>query len=174
MSGIPIPVLHECFSYNAETGLLIWKVRPLSHFKHERAAKAWNTRYAGTTAGSLNKSLGYMQVAIFDVKEYVHRIAFAMSSGEWPNGEVDHKDRNRQNNRLDNLRESAVLQNRRNASPHKNTASGFRGVSAKRDKWQARIRSKSVGVFDTPEEAAAAYNAAALEKYGDFAFQNTI
>ena len=46
--------LQECFDY--VDGKLIWKVRPLEHFKTKRAFSTWNTRFAGKTAGYLHSS----------------------------------------------------------------------------------------------------------------------
>jgi hypothetical protein len=62
----------------------------------------------------------------------------------------------------------------------KNNTSGFKGVTwdKSRSKWKAHIhierKIKNLGRFDSPEEAAIAYNEAALKYFGEFAFLNTI
>ena len=71
---------------------------------------------------------------------------------------VDHIDQDSLNNRLDNLRLVTRRQNRQNSKLNSNNTSGYRGVYKMYNKWQARImisagRSRSIGVFDTPEEA---------------------
>lgn len=53
--------------------------------------------------------------------------------------------------------------------------SGFRGVYERpsgEKRWQARIKGKSLGYFYTPEAAARAYDAAAVESFGDKAVLN--
>ena len=64
---------------------------------------------------------------------------------------------------------------RRNQNVRSNNTSGFKGVSwNKRDrKWEARIRNKSLGYFNDPTEAIAAYNAASREAFGEYHFSGT-
>ena len=45
--------LEECFIVNFEEGTLVWKTRPLSHFKSAKVCKIWNSNYAGKSAGSV-------------------------------------------------------------------------------------------------------------------------
>lgn len=58
------------------------------------------------------------------------------------------------------------------------TKSGFKGVAAKGSKWHARIRVngklRHIGSFESPVEAAKAYDAAALEAWGSGCHQNII
>lgn len=95
-----------------------------------------------------------------------------------PNLEVDHIDGDGLNNRRDNLRLATHSQNRQNSKLQSNNTSGYKGVDwYKRDgKWRAKImvggRRKTLGVFNTKEEAAAAYDAAAIKHFGEFARLN--
>lgn len=50
--------------------------------------------------------------------------------------------------------------------------SGYRGVSARKKKWIAWLKRKYIGSFDTPEEAARAYDNAAIELLGKHAILN--
>ncbi len=92
---------------------------------------------------------------------------------------VDHIDRNRLNNNVDNLRWASASENQMNASRDKsNTSSAYKGVSLHKttNKWMAyvqvgRVR-KYLGYFTSEREAAEAYNAAALESYKKFARLN--
>lgn len=95
--------------------------------------------------------------------------------------QVDHVNRDTLDNRRANLRLATRSQNGANCGFNPRNTSGFRGVSFHKElrKWQAQISGKStavpstyLGVFDTAEEAAAAYDAAALALYGEFAQTN--
>jgi hypothetical protein len=89
---------------------------------------------------------------------------------------TDHKNGDGLDNRRENLREATVAQNLRNRGCPVNNTSGFKGVSRKRDKWTAGIKAngvhKRLGGFATPEQAARAYDAMAIELHGEFACLN--
>lgn len=95
------------------------------------------------------------------------------------NYDVDHIDGNPLNNRLLNLRLATRSQNCINTGKPKNNTSGFKGVSfhQKTSKWIARIgyqcERKFLGYYSTAEEAAKAYNKAAIELFGEYALLNT-
>ena len=84
--------------------------------------------------------------------------------------QVDHIDGDPSNNRRSNLRLCTRAQNSQNQRRHLDNASGYKGVcwhKASR-KWHAQLSRKSVGLFDTAEQAKAAYDAAAERLFGDF------
>lgn len=101
----------------------------------------------------------------------MHRVLLGLKS----NQKVDHEDGNGLNNQRYNLRVATTSQNGMNRGKQRNNKSGFKGVTyfARTGKWVAHIRvdrkSQNLGYFFTPEEAHAAYCAAALELHGDFA-----
>lgn len=107
---------------------------------------------------------GYL-FAMLDGKNYgLHRLAWFYVHGVWHGGEIDHINGVKSDNRIDNLRAVDKFlnqQNRRSAS--RNSRSGFLGVHwcRCRKKWRATIsvdgRNKSLGRFETPEAAYAAY-----------------
>lgn len=88
---------------------------------------------------------------------------------------VDHLNRNTLDCRRDNLRVAGFSHNMQNRDMPA-SACGFRGVSCDRGRWRARIQldggERSLGSYPTPEEAARAYDAAALTIYGPFAWTN--
>lgn len=105
----------------------------------------------------------------------MHRDIVGVGSGI----DVDHKDGDGLNNHRHNLRPCTHSQNQRNAGKRGNTKSGYKGVYKKGsfDKsWQAVIsadgKSLSLGYFHSAEEAARAYDDAALVLHGDFARLN--
>ena len=92
--------------------------------------------------------------------------------------EVDHIDRDALNCQRYNMREATRTQNARNRIvPQTEGGSGYRGVQSFRDRWRAHIQiapgnRKHIGLYDTPEEAARAYDAMAREHHGEFAVLN--
>ena len=108
-----------------------------------------------------------------------HRLAWFLYHGTWPTEEIDHRDNDGQNNRIDNLRLATRQQNVRNVRKQAMydgvpTTSGFKGVHwAKREgKWQARIvvdrKQIHLGTFDDETEAAEAYRVASCRYFGEF------
>ena len=71
-------------------------------------------------------------------------------------------------------------ENCRNVAPTKKNSSGYKGVSWNKDRkrWTAHIKgagkSRYLGLFDTKEQAAEAYNKAAKEFFGEFAWLNPL
>jgi hypothetical protein len=96
----------------------------------------------------------------------------------WASGNqvVDHKNRNILDCRLKNLRLATVQQNNANRKPWGKTK--YKGVSFNkaRQKYEASMkvdgRKQHLGMFDCAKKAAAAYDAAALNVWGEFAFLN--
>ena len=93
---------------------------------------------------------------------------------------VDHINQIRNDNQRCNLRIASKSQNMSNRGPTKANTSGYKGVSwiASRRKWQATIqvnyKTSYLGRYNTPEDAARAYNEAALKFFGEFASLNKL
>jgi hypothetical protein len=86
--------------------------------------------------------------------------------------DVDHEDHNGLNNQRYNLRECTHAQNTRNKHKSSNNKSGYKGVIKMGNKWRAKIRQIYLGLFDSPIDAARAYDKKALELFGEYAALN--
>ena len=117
------------------------------------------------------KPKGYM-VAVVDRKMYrVHHLVWMYHHGYFV-PELDHINRQRDDNRIENLRPCTHSQNLGNARARVHKYKGVTFCKATQ-KWRAQLNGH-LGRFTTMEEAALAYNAAAIEHFGDFANLNEV
>ena len=158
---------HELFAYDTHTGRVTNKKR--------RGTKAKK----GKEAGYQHTTLGYRYICIGGKMYLAHRLIWFMLHDEWPE-EIDHINGVRFDNRLSNLRVATSRQNKQNRRTQSNNTSGYCGVHwyKQTKKWQAYIdidgKRKHLGYFKVLEEAARAYNEAALKHFGEFAKLNII
>lgn len=162
----PTPdVLRQLLRYDPDTGDLFWKYRPVEWFANQHFCDAWNTRRAGKLVGSTITNY-YKRVVVLGNLFLQHRVAFAIHTGEWPRGYVDHINGNTADNRFENLRDVDFLGNAHNVGISVTNKSGVLGVHLARGKWVSQIRvngiAKHLGRFNTIEEATAARRAAEL------------
>lgn len=161
---IPLPdtaFLRECLSYEPDTGRLVWKRRPLAHFKNTYDRVRWNNRWANTEAGNVCEER-YRRIFLGPKLYQAHRIAWAIYYGEDPGEmQVDHINRDKTDNRIENLRLVDGVGNQRNCKRRGNN-SGVTGVyympSKEAYKAEIGVGGKLVflGLFKTLEAAAAA------------------
>ncbi|EJR71449.1 hypothetical protein IK7_06221 [Bacillus cereus VD156] len=91
-----------------------------------------------------------------------------------------HKNNNKLDFRKENLSIGTLLQSKHKARGHKNTSSKYKGVSfdKRREKWISVITNNGktmyLGRYDNEDDAALAYNKAAIEMFGGHAYQNVI
>lgn len=130
-----VEYLRERFILDRSTGQLFWK-----HYKG--ASRKWNTRWAGKPAGSLSKGMGYIDLTIDNIHCRAHTVVFVLVKGYWPENEVDHRNRVRNDNRPRNLREATKAQQRQNAGRRSDNTSGAVGVTwdQRRQVWIAQIQ----------------------------------
>jgi hypothetical protein len=175
--------LRECFEYEADSGHLIWKHRPVEHFKTERGQKIFNSRRAGKRAGTRQGSDGRLQLHITSGATVLHcyaaHVVWTLAHGtEVADGLViDHIDGNRDNERLDNLRLATSAGNSHN-SRSKHTAAGMRGVSKNGKKFNVKfvlhnrtqkfVFSRS---FEKLQDAKQCRKALEYKYHGQFAYE---
>ena len=145
--------VNELLAYEPETGVFRWKVARL-------IGKGMQKLPPGSVAGTMRK--GYVLIGIDGVQYSAHRLAWLVSCGEWPSEDIDHINRQPNDNRIANLRKASRTLNLLNTTKRSDNTNGTRGVWywAKRKKWKAYICGKTIGYFDTQEDAAAAYDEA--------------
>lgn len=141
--------VHDIFDY--DDGTLRWK-----------DSLSGKSRIRGAAAGYVNGD-GYIVVETGGKAVAAHRIVWLMHHGVWPQGEIDHLNGVRNDNKIENLRDVERLtntENRRSASRH--SRSGWLGVEQlKSGQFRARIRSRGtlheLGIFSSGEDAHSAY-----------------
>lgn len=173
-------VLRELLDYDPSTGVLRWRERDRKWFKSDRSWKSWNGKHAGKEAFTALAGAGYRHGSILGTLYRAHQIVWAMVFDEWvPEGfTIDHINRVKTDNRLNNLRLATMSENCANRIHVDRSASGYRGVSYHKasGRWQAYVKHEGhqhyVGLFDNPEDAAKAYDQLAATLHGEFAHLN--
>jgi len=154
--GVSVEVLKDLLDYNPETGIISWK------------SGLFNNKRSGQEAGFIRKSSNYKELTINQRLYQAHRVAWALYYGTWPSTDsyIDHIDRNKQNNKIENLREVSPQQSswnrireRKREFPtgvraHQNVPHGKTWYRA-----AIEINNKTInlGCFTSPEEAGEAY-----------------
>lgn len=158
-------LIRELFQYR-EDGVLVRRVRTA------------NSNQVGDVISS-SDSNGYIRTNIKGSNYKVHRLIYIYHYGNIPDGiHIDHINGVVDDNRIDNLQTLSTKDNIRKQKTNCRNTSGHRGItfSKKKRKWQAQITVDElkmwIGYYDTPEEAALAYDQAAMIHYGRFATLN--
>ncbi len=119
---------------------------------------------------------GYHRTKVEGKSYQSHRLIYLYHHGYIPKF-VDHINRKREDNHIENLRGCTQSQNSRNALKRRDGVSKYRGVSKHRNKWKACIRlnykQHYLGVYDSEDAAALAYDIALLAidpEFGNFNF----
>ena len=164
---LPSPeFLRNILCYDAETGAIHFKARSPEMFQEEgssqsrswRAAR-WNSRHAGKEAMTSISSSGYLVGYVLWKRLSSHRVAFCLHYGRWPNGQIDHKNGIRTDNRIVNLRDVSQIENSRNMKLNSKNKSGVSGVhwNKREGKWKSIIsdgqKKVCLGTFSRKEDA---------------------
>lgn len=152
--------LKSILNYDSGTGIFTWLITPTNNVP------------AGSIAGY--PVYGYIIIGINKKLYRAHRLAWLYMYGCFPEGILDHINRDRQDNKIDNLRIASKQQNAYNSKLNKKNTSGFRGVSWHKasNKWRATAsiqgKSYNLGVYITAKEASAVYEEFVKNKHGEF------
>lgn len=152
--------LKEVLRYDADTGQFTW-------------IKQTSIRApVGRIADSKRRD-GYFEIRIDKIINLSHRLAWLYVYGEFVDC-IDHKNLDRADNRISNLRNSTMSQNVANAKIRSNNTSGMKGVSwnKNRRKWRAYISFNNkrieLGMFNLKDDAAKAYAKASKRIHKEF------
>ena len=136
-------------------------VKQLVHYDGENLIWRFNrgNGRVGKVAGYVH-STGYRRTKINGVEHPIHRLIWLWVYGEWPQGEIDHINGDRTDNRVQNLRDVTTSINQRNAKKRNDNTTGIAGVgwSKRHKKWTVRIMRDGerifLGYFDCKYHAA--------------------
>ena len=130
-----------------------------------------NGLFTGLEVAGSGSVSGYRYVEISGSNYLEHRLVWVYLKGNWPVDQLDHKNKNRSDNRIQNLRESDNSKNQRNTTLRKSNKSGIMGVHTITDngKWTARINHNGIryvlGSFNNFFDACCARKSAEV-KFG--------
>lgn len=156
--------LKERFDYDPITGIFRHKRNTARMRVGERAGKMNKQGYWGVKCGTNNRIQASWAAWIY-------------MTGELPAHTIDHINGIRHDDRFHNLRLATRSQNCSNKLKFwKENKYGFRGVKKNHKRFMAMLKTAGkeyyLGVFDTPELAARAYDEAAMKYVGEFARLN--
>jgi len=137
------------FNYDPETGILTRRIN-----------RSGNNGKAGEVAGTLSPDSGYLMVRVGKKSRPVHRVIWIWYHGYDPENQIDHRNRDRLDNSISNLREASPQCQARNRSNRSDCTSGVKGVSFcnRSKRWVATIcidisKSKHIAYCDDFIEA---------------------
>ncbi|MEM1146020.1 MAG: HNH endonuclease signature motif containing protein [Pseudomonadota bacterium] len=127
------------------------------HLIHRVRRKGVTDSMVGTPAGCVDRT-GYRFISFCCRNHLAHRLTWFYVHGKWPDGEIDHINHDRDDNRIENLRIVDRAGNMRNLS-------NSHGVLFEGGKWRARLGSQHLGIFDDYFEAWCTRKRAEVERW---------
>lgn len=136
--------LQALLTYDPVTGVFRW------------IAPTKGRRIKGNVAGTKNDK-GYIIIEIDDRRYKASRLAWLYLYGVWPEGEVDHTNRDKGDNSQENLADVTHQQNAENGKLRVNNTTGIPCVYLRKNgRYWAAVKGKSLGVYATKLEASEA------------------
>lgn len=143
--------------YDTETGKAHWTIQDRTH-------------RLGAEVGYVDWA-GYRSVILLGCRIKYHRVVWLIHHGYLPEGNIDHINGVKDDNRIENLRIATAAQNVHNRIRTGKYATGV--YKGRQGRYIARIehngRKVYLGYYDTEAEAAAAYAGASIIAHGEFA-----
>lgn len=133
----------QMVNYNPATGSMVWRPRDVD-------VNGWNGRHAGKECGVIDgKGYRILSLRYFPGQQSMikaHRLAWFIAFGVLPEGQIDHINQCKSDNRIENLRDVSTSLNMRNTARRADNTSGVTGVhwDKRREKWQAYVTVNSV------------------------------
>ena len=151
--------LRSLLEYDPASGRLFWK--------HRKGNASFNKKFAGKEALNYKTRCGYLRGTVLGQQVLAHIAAFAISTRSWPEGQIDHRNGVRDDNRFTNLRITTVRGNAKNRKARWKTSGLPAGVTQDKEKFRSRItidgRIKNIGSFNCPTKAHLSYLDAAAK-----------
>lgn len=151
--SITADYLRKVLTYSKETGVFRWKEKTSLRI------------VIGEVAGSVNRE-GYRKIQLRGNKYSASRLAYLHMTGNWPSGEVDHINHDKDDNRWSNLRDIPSHLNKLNKPLYAKNKTGVPGVIKERtcNRWKVTIKHDGnavyIGLFETFFDAVAARKSA--------------
>lgn len=158
--------LWSVLAYDGATGVFTWVASPSQYTN-------------GRVAGSIDE-YGYRRISIAGHFHKAHRLAWFSVHGRWPEGEIEHINGVRDDNRIDNLRVATRAMNTQNTRVRRDNKAGLAGASfySPTGKWKAQIKASGktlhLGYFDNARDAHEAYMAAKVKHHAGFVIRDGI
>lgn len=148
-NALPLPsTLHKFFEYRP-CGSLAWKIKV-------KGSRAGVGELAGDVGSNIQKNTcKYRKVSVPGFGRFLtHRVVWVMHNGDIPDGKwIDHVNRNKSDNRIENLRLIDWAGNQRNTLPKNKTGLPKHVQKTSTGRYAVMIR---IGTYDTADQAAAA------------------
>jgi hypothetical protein len=130
-----------CDLFDYQDGVLLWRTKPCKNIS------------IGSPAGTPDKD-GYITIR-YQGKHYkAHRLVYALFNDSYPEC-IDHIDRNRSNNKIENLRGVSRLENMQNVGMYSNNKSGYKHIRwyKQTNRWAVMVKRKHIGYFKDLSDA---------------------